>query len=192
MVLARSRADYEDAVAEFEATGATTSDAKLASNLATAYFHLGRLEQAELLYRRAVELEPNRHQYRRNLGDVLLSLGRGDEARAEFRAALRLAEAVLAASPDSNLALSSRALYAAKTGDCEAGVAFAREAKPLLPSNWQRHLDLALAFALCGQRAEALEAVEACLANGLPGSVLRQQAELEALADDAEFLQITE
>lgn len=192
MLLARSRAEYEDAVAEFEATGATTSDPKLTSNLATAYFYLGRLDQAEPLYRRAVELDPNDHRYRRNLGDVLWSLDRREEARVEFRAALGLAETVLAASPDSNDALRSRALYAAKTGDCEAGVGFAREARPLLPSNWQNHLDLAMAFALCGQRAEALEAVEVCLASGLPGGVLRQQAELEALADDAEFLQITE
>lgn len=183
--------DYRGAVEDFEATGATTSDPKLASNLATAYFYLDRLDEAEALYRRAVEVAPDDHLYRRNLGDVLLRLEREDEARAEFVTALRLAEEVLAAYPDSNLALRSRAVYAAKIGDCEAGIAHAREAKPLLPSDWQNHLDLAMAFALCGQRAEALEAVQVCLASGLPGSVLRQQAELDALSEDAEFQRLT-
>jgi TolB-like protein/Flp pilus assembly protein TadD/tRNA A-37 threonylcarbamoyl transferase component Bud32 len=184
--------DYAGAIEDFEATGATTSNPKLASNMATAYFFQDRLDRAVNLYELAVSLDPMNHQYRRNLGDALSSLNREEEAAVEYRAGLRLVEQELDENPSSNLQLRSRALYAAKVGDCGAAIKYAVEARPLLPSNWQNQLDLAMTFALCGRREEALQAARLCVEGGLPGAVLRQQPELMGLANDPEFLKLTE
>ncbi|HUP43338.1 MAG TPA: protein kinase, partial [Thermoanaerobaculia bacterium] len=93
------QANWQAAVAAFEATRAPAHDPRLATNLGTAYFFLGRLEEAEALYRRAVRLAPSDPTFRRNLGDVLLRQGKGEAAREAFRAALERVRERLARTP---------------------------------------------------------------------------------------------
>lgn len=194
--------DNAGAIEQFEAAGLSAYEdldgsrvrpatAALANNMANAYYFSGQHDEALALFERVVELEPDDHVYRRNLGDVLLELKREQEALAEFRQAWSLVEAELVRFPDSDALLSARALYAAKTEDCDAAVPLAEEARRLLAGGWQNHLNLAGAFALCAQRDEAMSQVEACLAIGLPGGILRQQAELQALWEDVEFIERT-
>lgn len=184
--------DYAGAIADFEASGAATSNAMLASNMATAYFFQGQLDRAAAMYERAVVLDPESHVLHRNFGDALLGLGRADEARREFSTALRLAEAELASNANDNALLRSRALYTAKAEDCKTAVAYAEAARLLLPTNWQNQLPLAMTFALCERRPEALRAVKLCLDGGFPGPLLRQQPELDSLLEDEEFIRLTQ
>jgi tetratricopeptide (TPR) repeat protein len=179
--------DIDGAIADFEATGVATSDPEVASNMATAYYFAGRLEDAVRLYERAVELDPGGHVWRRNLGDALLALGRTPEAREAFGEAYRLAEEAVARRPRDNVLLSARALYAAKMGTCERAVPLAAETRDLLTGGWSDHLHLAMTFALCGERDQAMAEARLAVEGGLPASALAQQAELEALAGDPDF-----
>jgi Flp pilus assembly protein TadD/predicted Ser/Thr protein kinase len=183
-------ADWAGAIEDFEAAQIASTSADLTSNIGTAYFHQGELEKAADQYRRAVSLDPQSHRWHRNLGDALLELERKAEASAEFRTALELVEGELVETPQDNSLVRSRALYAAKSGDCETAAAHAETARSVLPKNWRNQLPLASAFALCGRRAEALEAVRACVESGLPGKYLYQQAELASLFEDTEFLEL--
>ncbi len=183
--------DYAGAVADFEASGSTTTSFRLASNMASAYFFQGRLDRAAELYRRAAALEPGDHVVRRNLGDVLLALGDDEGAESEFRTALGIVERELALKPNDNDRLAARALYTAKTGGCELAVDQAATTQPLLSAGWQNHLHLAMAFALCDRTEQALDEVGRCLDDGLTGLVLRQQPELRGLAQDPRFIQLT-
>jgi tetratricopeptide (TPR) repeat protein len=194
--------DNQGAIEQFEAAGMSAhvevdgprtrpATASLANNMANAYYYSGRLDEALALFGRVVELEPGNHVYRRNLGDVLLEAGRRDEARAEFRRARALVEEALAGEPRNGILLSALALYAAKLEDCEAAVGQAREGAEILAGGFQNHINLAGAFALCGRRDEAIGQIRACLESGLPGAILRQQAELASLLDDPEFLELT-
>ena len=51
---------------------------------------LGRLDEAEASYMRALALKPNYAKARNNLGNTLQELGRLDEAEASYMQALSL------------------------------------------------------------------------------------------------------
>ncbi|PIR58942.1 MAG: hypothetical protein COU69_02865 [Candidatus Pacebacteria bacterium CG10_big_fil_rev_8_21_14_0_10_56_10] len=68
------------------------------SNLANIVSDEGDKKEAERLYRRALELDADRHDVRQNFAATLWNEGRYDEALAEF-------ETILAADPDHEKAL---------------------------------------------------------------------------------------
>ena len=61
-----------------------------------------RLEESREAYTRAVELDPEEHNYVANVGEVLEQLGRHDEARAMFERAFDMARAELGDAPDED------------------------------------------------------------------------------------------
>lgn len=183
--------DSAGAIEAYEASGIETSNTDLASNVATAYYYERRYDDAVRMYRRAIELDPIDHVNHRNLGDALLIVGRTEEARQEFQEALELLERDLDRSPRNNELLATRALYAAKMSDCAKAALAADELQPLLGDSWQDHLHLAMAYAMCNRHEDALVEVRAVMDMGFPGPLMREQAELRALAEDPEFLDIT-
>ena len=183
--------DFAGAIADFEATGATTADADLASNMGSAYFFAGQLDRAEAQYRVAVELRPDDPVGHRNLGDALEASGRSAEAREEFRLALRFVEASLEAEPRDLVQQGRRALFEAKSGYCEAAVLHGETLRTLVPDTCDVHLHLAGAFALCGASDLALASVRICVEAGFPGDFLSAQAELVSLGGDPRFEALT-
>jgi len=179
--------DFEAAVEAFEGLDPAKADPELASNMATAYFFVGRLDEAEALYRRAVELEPRDPRIHRNLGDLHLRRGRTGAAREAYRRALELTEVELASRPGDATLRVQRALLAAKAGDCE-------RAAEGLPDLWQEvrstatlaH-DVAQAWALCGRRDAAIEALEAAVAAGVSPELVRAEDEFRSLVGDPGF-----
>ncbi len=69
----------------------TPLDPEAHSRLGSMYHHEGKLDNAERLFRRAVELSPHEPAYHNNLGNVLCDLGRTAEGVTEYRLAIRLA-----------------------------------------------------------------------------------------------------
>jgi tetratricopeptide (TPR) repeat protein len=179
--------DFQAAVDAFEGLGIATSDPEVASNIGTAYFFFGRLDEAEALFRRAVELQPRDPTFHRNLGDLHLRRGRAGAARASFRRALELTELELARRPDNPSLRVQRALLAAKADDCPS-------ATDGLDGLWQEvrstamlaH-DVAQTWAVCGEREAALEAIAEAVAAGVSPEFIRAEDEFRELADDPEF-----
>ncbi len=65
------------------------------SNLGLLYYYMGRLDAAIDSHRKAVELSPNDHLARSNLGDALWNAGNVDEVKQVFEAAEDLATIAL-------------------------------------------------------------------------------------------------
>lgn len=183
--------EYDKAILDFEATGATTSDPDLAANMAYAYFYQGRFPDALKLYTRSVELAPGSHIHRRNLGDALAAVHDEESARAQYLVAIRLVEDLLVSQPNNNEFLAAQALYSAKLGRCEEAVKKADDIRSLLSEDWQDHLQLAGTYALCGRGDSALDELEIVRDSGVLGSQLRNQPELAALAGDPRFVGLT-
>ena len=184
------QANWQAAVDAFEAAEAPASDPRLAANLGTAYFFLGRLDDAEAQFRRAVRLDPEDHQARRNLGDLLLRQGDVGAARSAFRSALELVEKRLTQTPGDAQLRVFQAVYAAKAELCPQALATARDLELEREPVGEDARRLAQAYALCGAIDDALAVLEAGLESGLSPQFLREEDEFEALRDDPRFLRL--
>lgn len=73
-----------------KATEYLPNDAEAHSNLGNTLLDMGRLNEAEASYRRALQIKPDFAEAHSNLGNTLKELGRLGEAEASYRRALRL------------------------------------------------------------------------------------------------------
>ncbi len=158
-----------------------------ANNVGTAYFFAGDLEEAERNFRLAAELAPENAQYRRNLGDLYLRLGRRDDARAAYAEALERVERQLAETPREPQLRLDRALYLAHLARCEQAATLVRVLAAELPPSAENHHALAQTLALCGESTGAIAQVRAAIDLGYPREMIRQEDEFRALAADPRF-----
>ncbi|MGB5658914.1 MAG: bacterial transcriptional activator domain-containing protein, partial [Thermoanaerobaculia bacterium] len=165
--------------------------ALLATNIATAYFFKGDMDQAVENFALAVELDPKDAELRRNHGDVLLRMGDRQAAAAEYREAVALMDEELSVNPGDGERLLHRAMYSAKAGDCESAVSEATELKATLPKTAFGAHELAYIYALCGTREMALEAVREAIDLGISPELMAQEDEFATLQDDPEFQALT-
>lgn len=145
-------------------------------NLANALADLGRRDEAEEHYRRAITLDPQLAMARYNLSILLAAAGDVDGAIAQLRRAI-------AAKPDyvdARVNLGAALEQKGRLGDAVAQyrAAIASDSRSALA-----HDALALALAHQGNRAEAIEQFRAGLALE-PGNALAQRY-LDALLSDA-------
>ena len=182
---------FEEAAAAYEALPGVESNATLATNLGTAYYFLGRLDEAEPHYRRAVVLDPVNPAMRRNLADLYLAQGREEAARSEYREALELVERKLEVESGGGLRVA-QALLTAKTGDCGEAVPLAARLREELAVTATNAHDLAAAFALCGERERALDALEDALDHGMSPELILEEDEFRSLHDAPEIRRLLE
>jgi predicted O-linked N-acetylglucosamine transferase (SPINDLY family) len=109
----------------------------------------GRLTQAEALYRRAIELEPQRAELVNNLGHVLQDLGRLEEAVNAYRQAVAL-------KPDFALAHVNLGAALGALKRPQEAVAAYRQALAHLRNNAELHCHLGNALNALGRRDEAV------------------------------------
>ena len=114
-------------------------------NQALEHHRLGRLEQAERLYRRVIGRAPEVAEAHANLGVVLRSLGRPDEAVACYRRALAL-------RPDFAEAQGNLGVTEATLERIDAAVAAFHRAVLLRPEDREARANLATALATQAER----------------------------------------
>ena len=182
--------DVEGAIERFEALPKPIREARVASNLGTAYYFSDRpdrLVKALGFYRRAVELRPAEPGYHRNLADVYVDLQRPAEARAEYRRTFELIGQQLVDNP-TNVDNQTRQIeYAAKAGECDSALSLASEREGSLPDTASGVHRLAIAYALCGDETRALDAIRRSIELKYHPDLIRQEAEFESLRDLPEF-----
>ncbi len=183
--------DFTAAVAAFEQLGTASADPVLASNMGTAYFFLGRLDRAEELYRRAVQLDPRNPDLHRNLADLYLRRGDDAAARASYRRALALVETSLATHPHQPRLQVDRAVLAAKVGDCAAATRGLSELWQEVSHTAVMAHDFAQAWALCGRRDAALDTLALAVDAGFSPQLIAEEDEFRSLASDARFRELT-
>jgi len=182
----------DQAIAEFRRLPTALQDGDLATNIGTAFFYLGQMTQAYDLYALAVRLKPNDAMFRRNLGDLCQHEGRLDEARAAYREAVRLTDQELHQNPRSPNLRMYRALYLAKAGECAtASRALAGVGPGLIWTSADFTYSAAMIHSLCGNRAQAIEALRRALELGIPSQKILKDDEFLALRNDPDFRRLT-
>ncbi|MFP3939698.1 MAG: protein kinase domain-containing protein [Thermoanaerobaculia bacterium] len=191
-VLEVLEANWEAAIAAFERIEQPTRDPRLAANMGTAYFYLGRLDDAEALYRRAVRLDPGNPSQHRNLGDLLARQGRPGAARECYLDALELAERRLERTPGNRELRLSAAVYAAKADRCSRALSGAREVSADLEVVGLDAKTLAQVYAVCGAVDEAFAALDVAVESGVSPELIAEEDEFRALRGDSRFRRLLE
>jgi serine/threonine protein kinase/Flp pilus assembly protein TadD len=182
----------EQAIAEYRRLPLPVEDGDLASNIGSAYYYAARPAEALPYYTLAVRLKPRDATMRMNLGDCLQRLGRHDEARASYRAAVPLLEGERRLRPGDPDLGARHAACLAKAGECAAA---ARALAALVPAALEASADVSIwaakAYSLCGDRARALAALRRAVRLGYPASGLASEDEFAALRDDPGYRRLT-
>jgi TolB-like protein/Flp pilus assembly protein TadD len=185
-----SRGHFDEAIKAYERIKGPIHSANLASNIGTAFYFSNRQDKwtkCEHYYRLAVQLNPRSDQVQRNLADLYAHLGRKDDARAHYLAALDLVEQRLTADPSNLEQRLRRAFYAAHAGRCDQAVGWADGLALDLPEGAENVHRLAYVYALCGEKAKALAQVKRALDMGIAANLLREEDEFASLRDDPTF-----
>jgi tetratricopeptide (TPR) repeat protein len=149
-----SEGKFEEAIANFlkaleSPALANESDTSIA--LGNAVYNLGRLEEAEAAYRRAIKLDPGQQQAQSNLGVTLARQGKLEEAIAHFLKALE--SPALANESSTSIALGN-AFYS--LGRLEEAEAAYRRAIKLDPGQQDAQSNLGVTLARQGKLEEAI------------------------------------
>lgn len=161
----------------------------LAGNRGTAHFFNGNYELALKDYLAAVSDSPEDGNWRINLGDVYAHLGRRDDALREYRAAQGYFERDMTTDPEDVVVRARHAKSLAKIG--EAARARQEAGRCIAAGPWRNaeavH-DLAMAFALCGERDMALAALDTLVSTrGFSACLVAAEDEFATLRGDARF-----
>jgi len=130
------------------ATKLLPNDADVHSNLGNILSDLGRLDEAEASYRRALQINPHNANVYSNLGITLSDLGRLDEAEASYLRALQI-------KPDSAEAHISLGNTLHKQGRLPEAETSYRQALQIKPYFAEAHTSLGITLRKMGRLDEA-------------------------------------
>jgi serine/threonine protein kinase/tetratricopeptide (TPR) repeat protein len=185
------RGDFAAAIKIYERIPHPTSDPVLANNIGTAYFSAGQLDEAEKYFRLALRLQPRNHAWHDNLADLFRRRGKTEAARAEYRTAAQLAGKDLEVNPGNENIQLWRAVYLADAGACGDAVPLARHLEASLQPSAENSWFVAQAYAVCGQRAPAIEAIRRAVEKGHPPAAIRSQDDFKSLWNDPTIKRLT-
>jgi hypothetical protein len=72
----------------------------------------------------------------------------------------------------------------AKAGDCGVALSFVRELEARLQPSAKNSWDIAQTYAVCDQKAPAIEAIRRAVENGRPAADIQLQDEFKELLND--------
>jgi TolB-like protein/Flp pilus assembly protein TadD len=130
-------------------------------------FSQGKLEQAIREYEEASRVRPEDYQSPLLVAQSYEDLGHADLAKMSRLRGVAIAEAHLKLTPDDARALYMGANGLVALGEVEKGLAWARRAVDMGPDDPMLLYNVACIFSLAGRTDEALDYVEASVANGM-------------------------
>jgi serine/threonine protein kinase/Flp pilus assembly protein TadD len=161
------RKRYEEAHREFDTA------IRLDPNLFEAYyfyaracFQQGKLEDAAHWFEQASAVRPEDFQSPALLALAYTGLGRGEEAVAARRRAVRIIERHLEFNPDDVRAWYMGALVLCPLGELERSREWVARARALEPEDSGVLYNIACVYALLGETDEALDFLEKAIQNG--------------------------
>lgn len=183
----------EEAVDAYETSIRLQPNYRAYSNLATLYRSQGRLQEAADRYRRALEMQDNDYRVWGSLAGTLALLRvPAAETEAAYRQAIYRAERELAVQPASPFVEAMLAQYYAELRQPEQGRALAARARAAGGDRPDVCVQVAAAYELLGDRAEALAMVARGLALGCAPEAWSADPAMTALAADPEFARLVE
>ncbi|HYU33439.1 MAG TPA: protein kinase [Thermoanaerobaculia bacterium] len=160
-VIELSSGDLNRAVALYSDLVRRSPGLSQLSNLALAYFFLGRYTEAAGTYRRLLEQEPRNPFFTLNLADAYILMGRRSEAQELYRRVLELDRS--ATTPQS---LTVKAQALAHLGRGREAVAAVQQALRLAPNDAPVAYEASLVYAVLSEDDSALANAERALELG--------------------------
>jgi len=160
------------------------------SNLGLMHFYAGDYEAAIESQRAAVELQPNDHLARANLGDTLLAAGRAAEARQAFEEANRMATSALQVNPNNPLAVMDLAWIKTGLGEQDEARRLIERALKLTPGDPYVHYYNGLMHNRVGNNSQAFTAFKTAVELGYPTAMLARDPNIKNLRGDSRFRDI--
>ena len=157
------------------------------SNLGLLHYYMGNLDDAIESLTDAVELKPNDHLARSNLGDALWIAGREDEARSEFRTAEALVESALQVNPNDPFSMMDLAWIRAMLEKHDSARNVMDRARGMAPDDPYTYYYDGMIFLRAGDKEAALDALEIAADKGYSRLMLGTEPHLEKLRNDARF-----
>jgi Flp pilus assembly protein TadD len=152
-------------------------------NLGFVYYSGGQYDLAAQEWQRAIDLAPEDAGAYANLGDAYRHLGNLDEARTAYGRAIDLNQKALQVNANQVEARISLSIALAGIGRCDQAREQAAQAITAEPKSPTNHYYVALAYAVCGDRAEALRHTAAAIKGGALSDV-RSNPDLKRLLKD--------
>jgi len=159
------------------------------SNLSSAYFGLGRFEEAADACREALKFDDSDWLTWGNLGDALYRSGnrRRPEARAAYAKALALGKSKLDVNAHDATLLAFLADYAAMVHDFPAARDYLERALSLDPSNADVQFRAAICYNQFGEEGKTLSALEKAVAGGTPVSAIQATPDFKSLRSNPRY-----
>jgi TolB-like protein/Tfp pilus assembly protein PilF/DNA-binding winged helix-turn-helix (wHTH) protein len=143
------------------------------SNLGTIYFFLHEYGAAAEMFSSAIELASEDFEPRGGRADVLWQMpDRRDDALADYRVAIALAEKFLAVNPSSAVAWAQLGCYYGRSGALERSEQAIQRAVTMAPDDAFVSYYAAISAADRGDHTEAVRWVSKSIAQGYPGSLM--------------------
>jgi TolB-like protein/Flp pilus assembly protein TadD/DNA-binding winged helix-turn-helix (wHTH) protein len=168
------------------------------SNLGTVHYFRHQYEQAAGMFTRSIELAPKDHELRGGRGDVFWQIeGRREDAVADYRHAIALAERALEVNPTHAVKWAQLAYFHGRVGNSVRATQGMRRAFELAPDNPFVNYYAALAASDRGDDGEAAWLTSRAVAQGYPEAlakadpVLSRHAPATGTAKDAGRVQRT-
>ena len=162
------------------------------SNLGLMHYYLGDADAAIASHNRAVELNPNDHLARSNLGDALWNAEHEADAIREFETARPLAEALLQINPNDPFAMMDLSWIYAMLGEQELARSTIDKALELAPDDPYTHYYDAMVHLRAGDKTAALDALEVAVDKGYSLQMLAAEPHLAVLRDEPRFSRIVD
>ena len=162
------------------------------SNLGLMHYYLGDADAAIASHNRAVELNPNDHLARSNLGDALWNAEHEADAIREFETARPLAEALLQINPNDPFAMMDLSWIYAMLGEQELARSTIDKALELAPDDPYTHYYDAMVRLRAGDKTAALDALEVAVDKGYSLQMLAAEPHLAVLRDEPRFSHIVD
>jgi tetratricopeptide (TPR) repeat protein len=179
---------YQDAERELTRALEIEPSRGVLNNLGSLYQYMGRDEEAIRFLERARAAGPATHILLLNLGDSYRRLGRAGEAKAAYRDAGQLAEAILRSNPRDAAARAFVAYCALRLGDRSTAERELIQALNLGGEIRTVVRRAAISYEALGERDRALAVLESA-----PPDVLRElsrQPDLARLREDPRFVRL--
>jgi tetratricopeptide (TPR) repeat protein len=171
---------FEQAIKVWQNTKNLNENDRTLSNLGSAYFWNREFELAAAMYKRAIKVAPENHEYWSAVGESLSQLGREDY-KSYYQKALDLAEPRLAINPNDSMLLSAVATYYAAMGEAKK----ADEIIAILLATYSDDIyvvyDIARATARLGREVDTKKYLDQLISMGYSKTLLSLDANFDEI-----------
>jgi serine/threonine-protein kinase len=178
---------FQEAVEPLQKSLEFSADGQAYSNLGIAYFYLQQYDKAIPAYEKAVQLVPNSDMFVGNLGEAYYLAGQKERGLSAFEQAIALAYKSLQVNPRDAAVKGRLALWYGKKGDVKQALRFIAEARAIDPADLDLIYYQAQAFALSGDKSDAVAALASAFKKGQPPAIAQAEPDLQSLREDPAF-----